>query len=96
MNVQTLSGRTFAENYLSTSDHKNRYKDFLKSKKFRFDSFIKDTSLISSKIEKISMEFENGITILGKKGTFKDKVKLSNVDNGEMKAEITSKLKKLE
>jgi hypothetical protein len=96
MNSQMLSAKEFAENYLSTTGHKNKYKAFMGSKNFRFDSFVKDTTLISSKIEKISLEFVNGITILGKKGTFKDKVKLTNLENNQLKAEVTSKLKRLD
>lgn len=95
-NKQRISGREFADTYLTTAEHKDNYKEYLKGKNFKFDGFIKDTSMISNRIEKISMEFENGITILGKKGTFKDKVKLTKEQNGKTKAEIISKIKKVE
>lgn len=95
-NSQKLSPKEFAEDYLTTAEHRDRYKEFLKSKNFKMESFIKDTSLISNKIEKISVEFENGITILGKKGTFENKVKMTKADNGKHKAEIISKIKKIE
>lgn len=91
-----ISARDFADTYLTTADHRDNYKEFLKGKNFRFESFIKDTSMISNRIEKISMEFENGITILGARGTFKDKVKLSKEEKGQTKAEILSKIKKVE
>lgn len=95
-NTQKLSPKEFADDYLSTAEHRDRYKEFLKSKNFKMESFIKDTSLISNKIEKISVEFENGITILGKKGTFENKVKMTKLESGKHKAEIVSKIKKVE
>lgn len=95
-NAQKLSPREFAEDYLSTADHRDRYKEYLRGKNFKMEAFIKDTSLISNKIEKISVEFENGITILGKKGTFENKVKITKLESGRHKAEIVSKIKKVE
>lgn len=96
MNSQKLSAKTFAEDYLSTTDHKNKYKDYLRNKNFNFGSFLKDTSLISNKVRKISIEFMNGITILGAKGTLENKVKLTEVSEGKHKAEIISKIKKID
>lgn len=96
MTKTRLSGREFADDYLSTTKHRSEYENFLKSKNFKMDSFIKDISLINNKIERISMEFANGITILGSKGSFKNKVKLSEVENGQHKAEVVSKITKIQ
>lgn len=95
INTRSLSPRTFTDNYLADTAHKNKYKDYLKEKNFSFGSFIKDTALISSKIKKISIEFMNGITILGEKGTLENKVKLTDNGKGMHKAEIISKIKNI-
>jgi 37-kD nucleoid-associated bacterial protein len=94
-NTNTLNPKDFADDYLKTSAHKNQYKDYLEKNKFKFSTFIKDTNLIDAKLEKFAVQFDNGITIVGNKGTFKEKVKLTELTNGQHKAEITSKIKKL-
>ena len=94
-NINRLSARTFADDYFTEIEHKNNYQDYLRNKNFSMAGFIKDTSLIDNKVKTISMEFENGITLYGNKGTLEDKVKLTNVANGKLKAEIISKLNKI-
>ena len=93
MNNRSISARTFADDYLENSQHKDEYISFLRSKHFTIAAFIKDNSLIENKVKKISMEFTNGITILGTKGTLENKVTLSEARGGNIKAEIVSKLK---
>lgn len=95
MNQATISPREFANNYLSTPEHKNDYKRFLDIKSFPFEPFIKENTLIDSHIKKILIDFDNGISILGKNGTLGNEVKLTDQGGGFHKAEITSKIKEI-
>lgn len=95
-NQQTISPRQFADEYMLDTEHKNSYKTFLESKSFEFTTYHKDNSLINNHISKILMEFENGISLLGTKGTFEDKVSFTNDEQtGECTAQIKSKIKKI-
>ena len=93
-NNQQLNPKEFADDYLVSSAHKNDYKSFLESKKFKFNSFLKDTTQIDWQIKKIVVMFENDISIIGNKGTFKQNVKFEPLENGLTKAEIISKIKR--
>lgn len=95
-NTQTLNPKEFADDYLADSVEKDEYKTFLSSKQFSFTAFPKDTVLIDSKIQKFVIAFQNGISIIGNKGTFDDKVKITDEGNGIHKAEIVSKIKKIQ
>ena len=93
-NQGTVSPREFAEDYFETPEDKDNYKKYLVEKKFSFDNaYLKDTALIINKIRKITITFENDISIIGNKGTIDDKVQLIKLDNGQHKAEIISKIK---
>ncbi len=89
----TINPKEFADDYITTTAHRNSYKNFLESKKFNFSSSPKDTSQIDRQVRKIVVLFENDIAIIGNKGTFKGKVKLTKTDDGQDKAEIISRIK---
>ncbi|HEY5590176.1 MAG TPA: nucleoid-associated protein [Paludibacter sp.] len=95
-NQATINPREFAEDYMTETQHKNQYRDYLLSKGFEFTTYTKDTILVNSHISRILVEFENGISILGTDGTFEDKVLLTEDEQtGECKAEIKSKIKNI-
>jgi len=94
-NSTVISPLEFAEDYLISADHKNDYKKYLEARKFKFEGFPKDISQIQRQIQKITLEFTNGVSIVGDKGTFSDKVTLEKMDNGETKAQIISRVKKI-
>lgn len=95
-NSATLSPKEFANDYLKDTKHKNDYRNFMKSKKFNFDtSFPRDTTQIDKQTKKFAVEFENGISIIGKKGTFNKNVTLKKLGNGQHRAEVTSKIKRI-
>lgn len=95
-NSPTLSPKEYANDYLKNPEHKNDYRNFMKSKKFSFDiSFPRDTTQIDKQTKKFAVEFENGISIIGKKGTFNKNVKLEPLKNGEHRAEIISKIRRV-
>lgn len=90
-----LNPREFADDYLSTAKERDEYKNYLTKNSFAFQSFPKDNKLISTKIKKFTVEFTNGISIIGDKGTFGEKVSLTESKNGEHVATITSRIKKM-
>lgn len=95
-NLTIVSPEDFANNFMIDTEHKNNYKILLEEEDFTFDSFIKDRTLVNSFIDKICIEFENDIFIVGKGGSFEDKVILTpEGNNGQYKAEILSKIKKI-
>lgn len=94
-NQQTLSATDFANDYLSTTEHKTSYETFLRSKDFELSAFVKDTTQIDNQVKKIMISFENDISIIGNKGTLDNKVKLEKLENGQTRAEITSRIKKI-
>lgn len=95
-NQATISPREFADDYMTDTQHKNQYKAYLLSKNFEFASYTKDNTLVNSHINKILVEFENGISILGSNGTLENKVTLTeDEETGECKAEIKSRIKKI-
>jgi hypothetical protein len=94
-NSLTLNPKEFAEDYLKSTAHRNDYKNFLGTKKFKFTSFPKDLSQIDRQVKKITLTFDNDISIVGNKGTFDKKVKLEKLDNGQTRAEVTSKIRSI-
>jgi hypothetical protein len=91
-----LNPREFAEDYLNTAKERDDYKNFLAKHNFAFQSFPKSTFLISTKIKKITMVFANGISLIGDKGTFEEKVTITKTEDGEHEAKIKSRIKKID
>ncbi|MBN1969536.1 MAG: nucleoid-associated protein [Candidatus Delongbacteria bacterium] len=94
-NTLTLNPKEFADDYLTTTEHKNDYRNYLLTKKFNFSAFPRDITQIEKHVKKITLAFENDISIIGNKGTFDKKVKLEKLDNGQTRAEVVSKIKKI-
>ena len=94
-NTLTLSPKEFAEDYLTTTEHRNNYSNYLQTKKFSFNSFPKDLSQIERQVKRITLMFDNDISIVGNKGTFDKNVKLEKLENGQTRAEVTSKIRSI-
>lgn len=94
MNSKIASASEFAEHYLDNKD-KQKYYDYLKDEKFDLNNFPKNISYIESKIKKITLSFDNDISIIGKKGTFEENVKLKALPDGNTKVEMTSKVRSI-
>lgn len=88
----SINPKTFANEYLDHND-KQAYHNHLIQNNFTPDIFNKDTELINSSIKKMSIDFENDITIIATKGEIDDKVTITPLENNEVKAEIRSKIK---
>ncbi len=94
-NSASLSPREFADDYFQSTEQKSNYKSFLESKNFPFSSFLRDISQIENQVKKITINFDNDITIIGTKGVLNDKVTLEKLDDGRTRAEIVSKIRKI-
>lgn len=89
-----INPRTFAKINLDTA-HRQAYENYLIEKEVGIAEIIKDTSCIKSDIEKIALEFENGIQIIGNQQDFEEHVSIEHLENGRTKAMVESRLKKI-
>jgi hypothetical protein len=89
-----INPKDFCVNYLEADDRQS-YEDHLRQNHFSTDQFIKDTELINSHLKKMMIDFENDISILSRNGELGDKVKLTNAQDGDVIAEIKSKIKNI-
>lgn len=94
-NIQYLNPKDFADDYLKTSQQKNDYKNYLEEKRFSFTAFPKDNSQIERRFKKIVVLFENDISVIGNKGSFRKGVILEKLPNGQTRVEFTSKIKNI-
>lgn len=95
-NNQQLNPREFSEDYFTSPQIKDQYKSFLETKHFPYKAFLKDLTLVKSKIEKFMVAFKNGIAIYGSKGNFQKNVNLIELPNGEHQATVISRIRKIE
>jgi len=95
-NQSTVCPKEFADEYFTDSTHKDNYKKYIQEKKIPYSrAVVKDTTLINNQIKEIRVFFHNGVTLVGNKGTLDKKVEFSKLENGQDKAEIISKIKKI-
>lgn len=95
-NQNTISPNEFSRDFMVSTEHKNQYQHFLSDRGFAFETFTKDNTLIHSHIEKILLQFDNGISILGSNGLLDGRVDLECDEETEIcKATISSKIKKI-
>lgn len=84
---QSLSPRTFAENYLRTTD-RQRFLDYLGLKQAPTAQFTLETSLVKGRLEKVEYRFREGISIVAPAESDGEKVKLTKLDDGGVRAEV--------
>jgi|JI10StandDraft_1071094.scaffolds.fasta_scaffold93062_2 hypothetical protein len=95
-NETVLSPGDFADRFIETPQEKDDYRNFLLSKKFRIEGFQKNTYHIDKELSKVSIDFENGVTIIAKKKkALEDGVNIVKMDDGRHMATVTSKIKKV-
>lgn len=89
-----INPKEFCINYIEADD-RQAYEHHLEQNHFSTDQFIKDTELINSHLKKMMIDFENDISIISRNGELGNKVKLTNAQDGEVIAEIKSKIKNI-
>ena len=94
-NEAVLSPGEFADRYLDTSEEKDNYKKFLEIKKIKFEAFPRDTYLIEKDLSRVSIDFENGVTISTKKKSLEESVNIVEMEDGRHKATVMSRIRKV-
>lgn len=95
-NNTMIGPKDFSDSYFMEPLERDEYKAFLQVKNFDYRTFTRDLSLIKTRVEKFVVTFQNGISIVGNKGTFDDSVSLDELPNGDHQAIVTSKIKKIQ
>lgn len=91
----TLHPKTFAEGHLDIN-HRQQYIDFLEKSQILIQEFDKDVALVKTHTNKIKMELESGLAILGSPSVFDERVKITdNKDNEHIRIVIEDKLKNI-
>ncbi|MGE5390482.1 MAG: nucleoid-associated protein [Deltaproteobacteria bacterium] len=92
--TRTVSPVEFARRVLPV-ENRDEYIQFIRENGVAAGSFAKECSLIQSKLNKIQYEFISGISIFGSQEAINAKSKVNDLENGEMKIEITDRLKQV-
>ena len=90
-----LNPRLFAADCLNES-HRQPFIDHLRSKGITSTAIQRDVSLISKKLEKMIIDFENDVRIIASKENFEDAVSLEKLPDGRTRAEVVSKIKRIQ
>ena len=89
-----INPRSFARANIGTT-HQQQYINHLEENGIKIADIIRDTSLIEHKINKMILEFENGIKIIGSQENFDEKVSLEAMEDGRTRAEVVSRMKNI-
>jgi len=89
-----INPRAFAEDSLQESD-RQRYLTYLEEHETPVTAFNKDTNLIDSRIKIMSVQFSSGVNITAPNDVFQEKVRLTQLQTGDTKAEITDRVKRM-
>ncbi|HVG33108.1 MAG TPA: nucleoid-associated protein [Pyrinomonadaceae bacterium] len=89
----TLSTEQFAETYLPV-DLRKSFVNHLEAKEVPAN-FPKNNELINKKLKKTLYEFRSGIRVIAPSDLADDRIKLTNLENGETKLEIQDRLEEV-
>ena len=90
-NIATVNPRNFATEHLELF-HRQSYIDHLQARQIPDTEFPKDNSMIVPRLRRISMELESGVVIMGKADVFEEKVRITEVDQGQSLIEIVDRV----
>lgn len=91
---ETINPRAFAESYLDIN-HRRPYIDFLERLGVPDRTFNKDIHLIRKHIQRVKLEFENGLILLGTPDALENQAKVTELDNGLIHLEIEDRIKNI-
>ncbi|MGD9116489.1 MAG: nucleoid-associated protein [Dehalococcoidia bacterium] len=91
----TFDPRSFARAHLDVED-RQKYIDYLSDASVLPQPFEKDISLIGTHLKRIQLEFQSGLAVLGNPETFKEHVKMKDLDDGRTHLEIEDRVKRLQ
>lgn len=92
--ARTIHPKTFAEEHLDVN-HRQKYIDYLKDSRMPIQEFDKNTNLIKQHLNRIRIEFESGLAVIGTPQAFGERVRICETDDGYTRVEIEDRLKKM-
>jgi hypothetical protein len=89
----TVSTEQFAETYFPV-DMRKEFVDYLESKEIPAN-FPKKNELVVKRLRKTTYEFQSGIRVIAPNEISSDRIKITNLENGETKLEIQDRLQEV-
>jgi hypothetical protein len=89
-----LRPRDFAQRHLEVND-RQPYMSFLEEKQVPITTIAKDRTLVASQIQRMQMDFSSGLAVLGSPESFRDHVRMSQLDDGQTRVEIQDRLNRV-
>ena len=86
--------REFARDHLP-APKRQPFLDHLERAGFHTHTIVKNIELIESQTEKMALEFQNGVTVVGSREAFGTSVKVNRTREGAARVEITGELKQV-
>ena len=93
-NRATINPNDFAIDYLEREDRQS-YIDHLQDFDVPANEFPKNLRFIESRLRRIQMELESGLTVTGRSDVFSEHVQMKPLDDGRTHIEITDRVKNL-
>lgn len=90
----SINPRTFAEDSLQEPD-RQRYLTYLEEHETPVTAFNKDTNLIDTRIKLMNVQFASGVNITAPNDVFQERVRLTQLETGDTKAEVTDRVKRM-
>lgn len=89
-----INPRQFAQDYIPTPV-RQAFLNHLAAAGVPDQHFRRDIALVKSQTRKMSLEFQNGVAVVGDREAFSESVKVSRSQAGEARVEIIGRLKKV-
>lgn len=86
--------KEFARDHLPTQQ-RQPFLAHMEEQGFRSHSIVKNLELIESQTQKMALEFQNGVTVVGDREAFGKSIKVERTRDGEARVEITGELKQV-
>ncbi|MBI4219914.1 MAG: nucleoid-associated protein, partial [Chloroflexi bacterium] len=90
----TVRPRDFAQQNFEVDDRQS-YIEFLRTKDVPTTTVQKDTTLIAGQLRRLQVDFSSGLAVLGPPDSFREHVKMSQLDDGRTRVEIEDRVKRV-
>lgn len=77
------------------ANQRDEYVRYIQENGATIGSFTKEISMIESKLQRIQYEFISGISVFGSQEAINSKLRVNDMENGEMRMEIVDRLKQV-
>jgi hypothetical protein len=86
--------KEFARDHLPTQQRQS-FLTHMEQQGFRTHTIVKNLELIESQTQKMALEFQSGITVVGDREAFGKSIKVERTRDGNARVEITGELKQV-